>query len=126
MELELKKSERILLIKPMISSLDAAVSKDFRGKVFDLINQDNHFLLFNFSNVEFIDSNGLGSLISILKLLSKQNGRMVVCEVRDEVKKLFDLTRLNQVFDIFSTEQIALEDLTKKIQSLGTNERSYP
>ena len=57
-----------------------------------------------------MDSSGLGVLVAILKLLKKNNGQMKIVELTPTIKKVFELTRLSNFFDIYDTEEDALKN----------------
>ncbi len=118
MDLEIKKTPEFVILKPISSSIDATVSTDFKGRVMDLINQGNNFFLLDMSQVDFVDSSGLGALISILKAISLNNGEIVLFELKVPVKNLFDLTRMNSVFKICSSEREGLEFLSNAKKKL--------
>lgn len=111
MNMETKQENGILIVKPLEKSIEAVNSKEFKGKVCDLISQGNKNIILNLSQVEFIDSSGLGGLISILKLLASSQGRIVICEAQEQARRVFNLTRLDHVFQLFSTEKEALNSL---------------
>jgi anti-sigma B factor antagonist len=111
MNLETKMTSELIVLKPENESLDATVSKEFKSRVIDLINQGNNFFLLNMSQVDFVDSSGLIALISILKALSINQGDIVLCEVKLPVLNLFNLTRMNNVFKTFASEKEGLEYL---------------
>lgn len=113
MDLETRKSGEVLIIKPLSKNIDVTVSNYFKGIVIDLINQGNSQFLIDFSAVTFIDSSGLGSLISILKNVSYNNGNIALCNVQNTVMNMFNLTRMNMVFKIFPTEKEAFDYLMK-------------
>lgn len=108
MNVEIKKDGAIVIVKPLDKSIDASVSTDFKGKMVDVINQGNNFFLLNLSKVEFIDSSGLGAIISVLKILTKNNGKFVICELKNPILHLFKVTRLDKVFKICSSEKDGL------------------
>ena len=109
MEMEVKQKDQVLLIKPLGKSIEATNSRDFKTKVTDLINQGHHIIILNLSQIEFMDSSGLGSLISILKLLASHQGKIALCEIQEPVKRVFSLTRLNQVFPLHPNEEDAFK-----------------
>ncbi len=113
MNIETRKEGEIVFVKPLSKNIDASVCTDFKGRVVDLINQGNNFLLLNLSLVDFIDSSGLGAIISILKTLKLSNGKIVICDMKNPVLNLFKLTRLDHVFEICSNEKEGLALLTK-------------
>lgn len=59
----------------------------------------NHFWI-KMDKVDYIDSSGLGVLVSIHKRTRQSSGSLVISGVTGFVKELFELTRLNKVFDM--------------------------
>lgn len=111
MNLETKQENGILYVKPLDKSLEAVNSKEFKAQVIELITQGRTKVLLNLSKIEFIDSSGLSSLISILKLVANSKGSLVICETQDQARRVFSLTRLDQAFQMFSTEQEGMRSL---------------
>jgi anti-sigma B factor antagonist len=66
------------------------------------------------SDVRFIDSSGLGALVSGFKNAVTYKGSLALAGFQDQVRSMFELTRLNRVFDIYVSEQEALAILSKK------------
>lgn len=115
MHLEVKQEKGILLVKPLEKSIEAANCKDFKSKIIELLDEGDKNLILNLSEVEFMDSTGLGSMISILKVLANAEGQLLICEARAPVARVFDLTRLNKVFQLFPNEKEALNSLNHGI-----------
>jgi len=94
----MKMKELNLLIPENISVDEAA---EFREKVYDLICKgEKHFKL-DFKNCSFIDSTGLGVLVSIYKKCKELNGSLTIYKVNNpKVMKIFKLTRLDKALQI--------------------------
>jgi anti-sigma B factor antagonist len=76
--------------------------KSIEESVLPLVRHGAHTkLLIDFSNVNFLSSAVLGTLIRVLTTMKKYNGRMVLCSINDKVFEIFRITRLNQVFEIY-------------------------
>ncbi len=73
----------------------------FRVKVNKLIEEGNVNFIFDFSQCDFIDSTGLGALVSIYKKCAEKNGSIKLRALNPDVEKLFKLTRLNREFEIY-------------------------
>ena len=112
MQIQEKKIGRNLVVKPLDRRIDASVAAQFKGSIVDCINAGNTTIVLDLSNVEFIDSSGLGVIVSSLKTIGP-TGDLVICAPRDAVMSLFRLTRMNRVFQIFGTEDEALNALSK-------------
>jgi anti-sigma B factor antagonist len=107
-----RKENDILIIHPDIQRLDASVAVSFKAKMADFINGGNKSIILNLSGIEFIDSSGLGSIVSSLKLIGK-NGDLLLCGINRNVMSMFKLTRMDRVFQIFSSEYEAISSLSK-------------
>ncbi len=61
--------------------------------------------------VRFMDSSGLGALVSGYKYAATHRGRLVLSGLQEQVRSMFELTRLSRVFDIFPVTDDALAHL---------------
>ena len=92
----------------MQGNLNISISKDFsveavadfRVKINEFIEEGTVNFVFDFSCCDFIDSTGLGAIVSIYKKCVERNGSLKLKSLKPEVKKLFKLTRLDKVFEI--------------------------
>ena len=71
-------------------------------------------LVFNFSELTYINSSGLGLLINVLKQIRSARGDVKLASLRPELMELFKITSLNSVFDISADEETAIAKFTKK------------
>src|SRR6266705_4058111 len=83
----------------------------------DLMNRllgerQRHFVL-NLAGVDYIDSSGLGQLISIWTSIRNKNGHLTLLNPSQRVERLFDITRLHTIFEIFAEEPAAVEKARK-------------
>jgi anti-sigma B factor antagonist len=111
MQIQDKKIGNIFIVKPSDKRIDASVATDFKGKMIDWINAGEKRIVLNLAEVDFIDSSGLGAIVSSLKAIGS-DGDLIICGISDAVMTLFRLTRMNRVFQIFSTEEEALKALS--------------
>ena len=102
MEMKTWKVGEVLVVQPMAKRIDSVTATDFKGTMVDYINDGNLKIVLNLTDVDFIDSTGLGMIVSTLKSLGS-DGVMSICCLSDIVKSLFTLTRMNRLFDIVST-----------------------
>lgn len=114
MQLQQKHKANILVIKPLEKRIDASAATDFKKKINEWIDAGNRRIVLNLSQVDFIDSSGLGAIISGLKKIGN-DGDLVICMVKETVMSLFRLTRMDRVFDIFPSEEAALAALSEKV-----------
>lgn len=72
----------------------------FRVEINKLIDEGQKNFTFDFSKCDFIDSTGLGALVSIYKKCAEKDGSIKLKSLKADVEKLFKLTRLDKVFEI--------------------------
>lgn len=65
-------------------------------------------VIVDLSQVDFIDSTGLATLVIGMKRCQQQQGELVLCGIQQPVRTIFELTRLNTVFTIVSTQEDAI------------------
>jgi anti-sigma B factor antagonist len=74
-------------------------------------------VVFNLTNVIYIDSSGLGLFMATLKMLNKINGKMFLVGLKKEIKKIFELTQIIDFFNIYET----VDEFNKK-EKINLNE----
>jgi anti-sigma B factor antagonist len=67
-----------------------------------------HTIIFNFTNLVYMNSLGIGMLVTLLVRARKDGKNIVGFGLSEHYRKIFELTRLDQVIPIYSTEEIAL------------------
>ena len=75
-------------------------AKEMTEKLVALIESGQTRLLIDLSQVEYIDSSGLGMLIRIQKIAVRNGGNVVLKGVQGIVRELFEMTRLTALFHI--------------------------
>jgi anti-sigma B factor antagonist len=71
-------------------------------------------LLLNFDGVTFMSSAVLGKLVSINRKCKENETRLKMCQIAPDIMKVFEITRLNKVIDIYDTEEKALSSYNKR------------
>jgi anti-sigma B factor antagonist len=72
------------------------------------LDQGERRLLIDFSRTGYIDSSGLGALVSISKKIREAGGELRLSGLNDDLRSLFELTKLDTLFAIAETPQQAL------------------
>ncbi len=65
-------------------------------------------LVVNLSEVNFIDSSALSTLVQGLKHCREKGGDLMLCNLQQPVRVIFELTRLDKAFGIYPSEQAAI------------------
>ena len=110
MKIDQTTQDETLVIRPVIKSLDASNVQEFRDSMIPLLRQ-NAKVLVDLGHVAFIDSAGVGALISCLRVVSERQGRFSLCGLTRAVNALFDLMRMHRVFEVHADSNTALRSL---------------
>lgn len=80
------------------------------NQMFGLVDEDGRKkIVLDFSNVEYLSSAALGKLITMDKKVKAAKGKLRLCSIRPEIYEVFEITRLNKIFDIRTNQEQALE-----------------
>ena len=109
MNLQSENRNGTIIIEVKEERLDAHNSGDLKVEMQRLFDEGNKNLLIDLKEVRFIDSSGLGALVSGFKNAISHQGSLKLATLQPQVKSMFELTRLHRVFEIFSTTAEALE-----------------
>ena len=89
--------------------LDVTCSGQLKDAVSAMIGEQKKKILIDLSAVHFIDSSGLGMLVACLRSATKANGTLKITSLQESPKKLFEVTRLDRVFEIFDDRDSAIK-----------------
>lgn len=106
----------VIILSPT-GRLDITTAWQFRLKLQDCISQLSPYVVVNLSQVNFIDSSGLTSLVAGMRDADKMSGSFRICNVHPEAKLVFEVTMMDSVFEIFDTQEEALEGLPRGVAS---------
>lgn len=85
--------------------ISAANSNEFLQQLIDAVkSSQNSSLLIDMKKVEFMDSAGLMALIEAFRVAEEMEQNVSICSIAPPVKMLFELTQLDNVFDIFENK----------------------
>ena len=109
MQLNMTEQGDIVVISIEEERMDAHNSGDLKEQMLQLFDEGKCSLIINLSKVRFIDSSGLGALVSGFKNSSAREGSLKLCCLQPQVRSMFELTRLHRVFEIFTTQEETLK-----------------
>jgi anti-sigma B factor antagonist len=90
--------------------MDADNSSDLKMRIQDIAKERNITLIMDLQFVNYIDSSGLSALVSGLKALREQDGKMYLCHLLHQARTALRLTLLDRVFPIFPSVEQALDE----------------
>lgn len=85
-----------------ISNLDAGNADAFRKQVRPILESTSKVAI-DMSALQFVDSSGLGALLSCLRFCNEQGGSLVLFGLQRPVTALFELMRMHRVFNLFDS-----------------------
>ena len=111
MRIDVSTANGATVVRPSGERLDIEVAADFRAMLLSLIEQGHRRLVVDLADVGFIDSSGLGALVSALKTLKRSDngGDVRLARVQAPVVSLLEIIRLNRVFTTYATVEQAVQ-----------------
>lgn len=88
----------------LIGDLDIYNNKKFKEKLADIYEELDKDLVVDCEKLEYIDSTGLGSFISLLKLTRDEEKEITVKNLKKNIKKVFKITDLDKLFNLGDDE----------------------
>ena len=108
MIIRIEEKNDAILIEVKEERLDAHNSGELKTQMLNLFEEGKNHLVIDLREVRFIDSSGLGALVSGFKNASARNGNLKLSSLQPQVRSMFELTRLHRVFEIFPNADEAL------------------
>ena len=116
MKYSIKSIDRIVIFKIKNRNVDSKISPQVKEQLLIISQPDIEALILDVSDVETIDSSGIGSFLLAERQLSDHGVPMVLVGVCDNIKKTMQILNLDQLFDFFDTSDeaiAAIEDARK-------------
>ncbi len=88
-------------------------SNSFRERVKGLLANNKKKIVLNMSNVTYIDSAGLGTLVATFHSARSQGGMLKLCNLGAKFKEVLQVTKLMTVFDVYDNEAAAVQSFGK-------------
>lgn len=108
MEYNQTKINDVVIIE-LKGKINAGNSEMLKSIIKDLVDKNEKNIVFNFAEVDFIDSSGLGSLVGCLRTVKRNGGDIKIGGLVEKVRVVFELIRLNHLFDIHDNAEKAAQ-----------------
>lgn len=102
MEIIQKKSEDKLIIE-LNGRLDANTAGNLEQTLVPLIQAGEQYIVLNMDGLEYISSAGLRVLLMSLKLIRKNDGRLVLAGMKSFIKEVFDIAGFTPIFEVIDS-----------------------
>ena len=112
MEMTVEHDGDVSVVVLKVPTLDAVNHCEFMAAIAPLLGGNSKVVL-DISELKFVDSSGLGAILSAVRRINAAGGEMkLLCQAHKPVRMFFDLVRIYEVIDICNTRQEAVEALT--------------
>jgi anti-sigma B factor antagonist len=82
--------------------------QELKQQVLEELENGSRKFLIDFANTGYIDSSGLGVLVSLSKKIREQSGELRLANLNEDLRTLFELTKLDTLFQISTSREEAL------------------
>ena len=96
---EIKKKEGVTILH-VSGNLDADSVAAFKKSAYKILEESKPCLVMDCSSLDFVDSMGLGAMISLLRRVRTQRGDLKIAGLNADVRSVFEITRLHHLFDV--------------------------
>lgn len=108
MNLSTEKINGLLVLHVKEVRVDAHNSEELKKQILQYLENGQINLVIDLAEVQFIDSSGLGALLSGYKNTTIKQGNLVLTGLQNQVQSMFELTRLHRIFEIYPGVKEAL------------------
>jgi anti-sigma B factor antagonist len=114
MRLKTKELNDVVVIEVKGNMMGGPDSQKFRDLLHKLIDEGKNKVVVDLKNVKFINSAGLGTLISGLTTMRNAGGDLKIANPTEKIESLLMITRLIKVFESYSSVDEAVESFNKR------------
>ncbi|MDJ0796073.1 MAG: STAS domain-containing protein [Calothrix sp. MO_167.B12] len=91
--------------------LDSTTTNNLRREIIDLVDNGSKVILVDLQEVSFMNSSGIGALVATLKAVRNAKSEMYLCSLGEQLQMIFQLTKIEKVFTIFSDRNEFEQDI---------------
>ncbi len=108
MSFQVSKNGEVSLIE-VEGQLIVGNRQELKQQVLEQLEGGDHKFVIDFANTGYIDSSGLGVLVSLSKKIREKGGELRLSSLNEDLRTLFELTKLDTLFRIADNKEEALE-----------------
>lgn len=103
-----------IVIMKVEGELDALVAPRLKDKITKEMENGTKYFIIDFENLVHINSLAMGILRGKLKLVKDMDGDIKLVKLNDHIKGIFEMIGLDEIFEIYESEEEAVESYNKK------------
>jgi len=104
---DVRRTDKAMIVE-VVGDIDLNRSHDFQQALLELLEEGPANLIVHLAGVPYMDSSGVASLVKLLSRVKKAGASLHLVGLNDRVRSVFEITRLDTVFDIHNSEEEAL------------------
>jgi anti-sigma B factor antagonist len=112
MSIEIKEQGQISIIKLSGNIMGGPEASEINERIHVLIDAGKRKIIIDLKDVELMNSSGLGILISAVTTLKNNEGELALTSLSNRIENLLTITKLKNIFTIFSDIETALKELS--------------
>ncbi len=106
-------ADNIVIFTLKNANLDLEISAQLKAKLLILCQPDVEALIFDLTNIEYVDSSGLGALLLAYRQMKEYESPIILIGVQPIVKKMLSISQIDDLFVYFDTKQEAIDYVKK-------------
>jgi anti-sigma B factor antagonist len=106
MDIPVEERDGVAVAEIPVDELDASNSGELKRAMAPILDRYSK-LVIDLGRLRFVDSSGLGAMLSCLRHLTAKGGDLKLCGMSKPVRATFELVRMHRIFDIFATREDA-------------------
>ncbi len=112
----IEKTKSVVVLR-LSGRLDATSSHSFQQRLAQVELHPQSVCILDMAGVDFIDSEGVCALVQELKRFNDATCRLVVCNLAPSARLIFEITQLDQVFEVFTTlnDLLPVYDIAREV-----------
>lgn len=107
MDIKMEETGGVMVFR-ISGDIDINTSPDVKRSFNRIVKEKKDKIVINLKDVGYVDSSGLATLVEILKNLRTYGGKLKLTSLSDKVRGLFEITKLDKLFDISADESSAV------------------
>jgi anti-sigma B factor antagonist len=112
MDLSTEQKGDVMVVSVRAEHLDASIADEFKRDMAPIL-EDHNFILLDMEHLRFVDSAGLGAILSCLRKVNANGGDMKLANLAKPVRASFEIARMHRIMDILDTVDEGLKIFKK-------------
>ncbi len=115
MNYTIERRDNIVIFTIKNTNLDTAVSPQFKAEILIVAQPNIDALVLDLSNVEYVDSSGLGAMLLAHRQLTDHDIPVLLVGVQETVMKMLSISHLQNIFDYYETVDDAVQAMKERL-----------